>query len=213
MRLLHEDSSPLRIWLGMFLISSPIMGIVIFALGMAFPPGYWQLAFHAHWILLGAVASGAWIATRSTRAEIYRRKELKEAAVNLPGEHPRLGAYRSWPYHSRWSATMPVRPGAEPSVELTGRGLAPIDKDVALWLDGIAPQMDELMAAVLMKLEPEAPAEWIASKPGLSPRRVRLCNPGEVKILFDAEPEPDSGESPVARFSRDLELLEVYWTP
>src|SRR5687767_7930378 len=143
----------------MFVMSSAIMALVIVALGMviAIPHGIVRLVPYRHWIEAAAVVSGVYIATRATRAEILERQRRKQAEVYIPGEHPRLGAYESWPHQNRWTATVALGSEADPNVDLFGTGPAPSDDDVALWHDRIAPRMDELIAAVGIKLEAEGP--------------------------------------------------------
>ena len=213
MRLIHDDSSPLRIWVVMFLVSSTVLGVAFLAMwmGLAFlgmgPP-------HGLWVLVAAVLGGAYTTTHCTQVELRERQRRREAAFTLPGEHPRLGAYKYWPHHPHWLATVPLTPGAEPSVTLSGNGIAPSDDDVALWLDHIAPRMDELLTAAGIRLESEGPVEGIGTKIKLLPKRVDFCEGGEFEILFTPEPYPDSdtGELPSATFSKDLELLDAYWS-
>jgi len=215
MRLIQNDSSPLLIWVAMFLMSSMIMGLVILAIGMviALPHGLMILAPYRHWIEVAAVVSGAYIATRATQAEIRERRRRKEAEAHIPGEHPRLGAYESWTHQARWTATVALSPEGGPTVDLFGKGTTPSDDEVALWLDHIAPRMEELIAAVERKLDAEGPIKGIGFTISLSPRRVTFCEQGGIEILFDAEPDPDPEVGPLGEFSRNLELLAAYWVP
>jgi len=215
MRLIQNDSSPLLIWVAMFVMSSAIMALVIFVLAwvLALPHGIMLLIPYRHWIEGAAAVCGAYIATRATRAEIRERQRHKEAAAHLPGEHPRLGAYESWPHQDRWTATVALAPEAGPRVDLFGKGTAPSEDDAALWLDRIAPRMEELMAAAARKLNADGPIQGIGSTIKLSPIRVSFCERGEIEILFDAEPDPDPEVGPLAEFSRDLELVAAYWVP
>ncbi|MCW1921913.1 hypothetical protein OKA05_05075 [Luteolibacter arcticus] len=213
MRLIHQDSSPLRIWVVIFVIMSTITGLLFLIAGVGLAvlgivPEFPSLAL----VLAAGLLGGACISTACAPIEISERQRRREAAFTIPGEHPRLGAYKYWPHHPHWLATVPLTPGAEPRVTLSGSGLAPSDDDVALWLDHIAQRMDELLTAAGMKLESEGPAEGTGAKIKLSPRRVEFCHRGEIEILFDAEPESDSGALPFARFSRNLELLDADWS-
>jgi hypothetical protein len=106
---------------------------------------------------------------------------------------------------------VPLISGAEPSVSLCGSGLAPSDDDVTLWLDHIAPRMDELIEAAGIRLKSAASVAGMGDTIELSPRRVVFRERGEIGILFDSEPQSDSGESPIATYSADLKLLDVDW--
>ncbi|HEY1120104.1 MAG TPA: hypothetical protein VGE67_00830, partial [Haloferula sp.] len=83
----------------------------------------------------------------------------------------------------------------------------PSDEDVALWLDHIAPRMGELIGAASLGLKSAGIEETVK----LSPRSVKFRDHGEFRISFDSEPQLDSPDLPSARFSKDLELLEVSW--
>jgi hypothetical protein len=215
MRLIHQDSSPLRIRLVMFVIMSTITGLLFLIAGVGLAVLGIVPEFPSPALVLAAgLLGGACISTVCTPIEISERQRRRDAAFTLPGEHPRLGAYKYWPHHPHWLATVPLTPGAEPSVTLSGHGLAPSDEDAALWLDHIAPRMDELTTAAGIRMESEGAVEGIGTKIKLSPKRVRFCEGGEIEILFTPEPYPDSdtGELPSATFSRDLELLDADWS-
>jgi hypothetical protein len=215
MPLIRQDSSPLRIRVVLLAIMSTITGLVVLIAGVVLAVLGIVPEFPSPALVVAAGhLGGAGLSMACAPIEICERQRRRDAALTIPGEHPRLGAYNYWPHHPHWLALVPLTPGAEPNVTLSGNGVAPSDDDVALWLDHLAPRMDELTTAAGIRMESEGAVEGIGTKIKLSPKRVDFSERGEIEIRFTPEPYPDSdrGEVPIATFSRDLELLDADWS-
>jgi hypothetical protein len=210
-KLITPESSPIRIWLILFLA-------VFLALAGCLSAAWTVICLLKGaplngfiWILAGSAILAVFSATSATGVELRVRRERRERMVRIPGCHPTLGKYIHWPSTSSWSCNVQVT--AERSILLTASGSSPADEQAAQWTR-ISGEWITLMERASKALPPPPKASVPAMSIELVPTKVEILADGGFEISFTSDPICEEIDLwPTAYFSPSLALRSVEWLP